>query len=118
MATAPAPPGWLSTITCWPQSCVNLSASTRAHTSGLEPGPTEVTILTGPDGKLCARAPFAANASAAPPARNERRPIRRAVMACSLPSHVSLELHLLQHRRAQEAQRIAYHLGHLEMIVA
>jgi len=77
MATAPAPPGWLSTMTCWPQSWVSLSASTRAHTSGLEPAPTDVTIFTGPDGKLCARAPFAVNASAAPPARNDRRPIRR-----------------------------------------
>src|SRR4051812_29328604 len=33
-------------------------------------------------------------------------------------SHVCLELHLLQHRRAQKAQRIADHLGHLEVIVA
>ena len=86
MATAPAPPGWLMTSTCWPQSLVSPSARTRVQTSGLAPGPTGDTILTGPVGKPLRRAVHAVSASAAPPARNARRCVHAAITPATLLS--------------------------------
>src|SRR5215212_5221893 len=107
-------------MTCWPHSCVSLSASTRVHTSGLEPGPTEVTILTGPDGKLCARALFAVKASAALPARNDRRPIRRRIFGdvIAFSRLRRTKLHDLQRRAAEQAVRMVDRFHDLEVVVA
>ena len=47
-----------------------------ARAQSFPSGPVKIVTSVGPDGKLCARAPLQVKASAAPPARNDRRPIR------------------------------------------
>src|ERR1051326_9132523 len=67
----------------------------------------------GPFTRGACSAAAALPAAATTPLASTVRRVRS--MARPLPA---LDLHLLQHRAAEEAQRIADHLGHLEVVVA
>src|SRR5690606_936228 len=65
-----------STITGWPKRALRLLASRRASVSVVPPGEKPQTMVTGPDGQLCARSVVGAArpaASAEAPQMNCRR---------------------------------------------
>src|SRR6266511_1743560 len=84
----PPAPLTFSTITDWPSSLRNPSATTRAITSDDPPAPNGTTIVTGLVGQSCARA--ASGHAAAPPSSVLNS--RRLMLTMGLPPPASLSL--------------------------